>query len=88
MTDWRDRPGWIPPWQDISTLAAHLCISDRTVDRWVQEGILPPPRLRGGKRLWKWSEVDALLDRGTDAPAEPDAERIRNATRQALETHS
>lgn len=73
-----------PPWQDMATLCRHLCISEPTVDNWVKRGILPAPRLRGGKRMWRWSEVDARIDRGTDAPADPDAERIRNATRQAI----
>lgn len=78
-----DRLPYPPPWQDTATLAAHLCISDRTVDRWVQEGILPAPRMRGGKRLWRWSEVETRLDRG-DGDADPVAERIRKATQEAV----
>jgi hypothetical protein len=73
-----------PPWQDATTLCAHLCISESTLDNWVASGILPPPRKRGGKRMWRWAQVDAMMDNGTDEPADPDAERIRNATREAL----
>lgn len=76
-----------PPWQDVSTLCAHLCISEGTVDNWVRQGILPPARLRGGKRMWKWSEVDAMLDHGPNETTDADAERIRNATKAALASH-
>ena len=78
----------IPAWQDISTLSFNLCICDRTVDAWVRQGILPPARLRGGKRLWKWAEVERYLE-GQTGPAAAEteslAERIRNGTREAIE---
>lgn len=57
-------PNFIPPWQDIETLAAHLSISPPTVQAWVQSGIIPPPRERAGKKLWRWSEVDAAIAEG------------------------
>jgi hypothetical protein len=66
-----ERPGFIPPYQDSATLCAHLCISDGTLDAWVRQGLLPPPRRIGGKRLWKWSEVVRQLDgdgTGTESP--------------------
>ena len=50
---------YIPPWQDISTLCANVCASERTIDAWVRQGLLPPPRMVGGKRLWKWADVEA-----------------------------
>jgi hypothetical protein len=37
----------IPPYQDIATLTENLCISERTVDVWVKQGLLPPPVTRG-----------------------------------------
>jgi hypothetical protein len=69
----------IPPYQDISTLCKNLCIGATTVDAWVKQGILPPPKLRGGKRLWKWTEVERALD------GEPgdEMERIRNGAKEA-----
>lgn len=85
------RQGFIPPWQDISTLCEHVCLSETTVTAWVQQGLLPPPRRRGGKRLWKWSEVEAFLERGgADVPLSPDADadRIREATRRAITTEA
>ena len=75
------KPGWVPPWLDMPTLCAHICCSPNTVDKWVKEGILPPPRRRGGKQMWRWAEVDEYLSR--DGGVVDEAERIRNATRRA-----
>lgn len=80
-----------PPWQDKATLCEHTCLSDRTVDAWVRLGLLPAPRLRGGKLMWKWSEVDRYLDQGgANAPvsADPEQECIRAATERALKNGS
>jgi predicted site-specific integrase-resolvase len=73
---------FIPPWQDMPTLCRHICITPTTVDTWVAQGILPPPRKRGGKLMWKWSEVDEKLTIGGASP-DSTAERIRDATRRA-----
>ena len=75
-----------PPYQDIATLAAHLCVCESTIENWVKLGHLPPPRKIGGKRLWQWKEVEKYLAQtgnGVTASLD-DAERIRNATKQAL----
>lgn len=73
-----------PPWMDAGTLAKHCSVSPSTIEAWAAQGVLPPPRKRGGKQLWKWSEVDEKLTIG-EAGGSPDAaaERIRNATRAA-----
>jgi predicted DNA-binding transcriptional regulator AlpA len=79
-----DRPlNYPPPWMDMVTLCKHTCLSSATVDNWVAQGILPAPRKRGGKLMWKWAEVDQFLDNG-GAGGSPDAlaERIKNGTRQ------
>lgn len=80
----KTHPDFVPPWMDTPTLCAHICATPNTVDAWVAQGILPPPRKRGGKLMWKWSEVDQRLTDG-DAATSPDAvaDRIRNATRRA-----
>lgn len=72
---------FIPPWMDKATLAKCICAGDTTIDAWVAQGILPPPRKRGGKLMWKWSEVDERLTVG----GSPDslAERIRDGSRKA-----
>jgi len=84
MTQPAGKDGFIAPWHDMASLCAHICCSPNTIETWVTKGILPPPRKRGGKLMWRWSEVDALLANGA-AGGSPDAEadRIRDATRQA-----
>lgn len=73
-----------PPYQDIETLCLHLCIHPNTVDSWVKHGLLPAPKMVGGKRLWRWTEVQKHLD-GEEPGMSPVslAERIRHATKQA-----
>src|SRR5262245_12296789 len=78
----------IPSYVDIAILCRELSISERTVDAWVRQNILPPPRQRGGKRLWKWAEVERYLDDGGPTPppsADQQAEDIRNATQRLAE---
>lgn len=74
---------FIPPWMDKDTLARHICAGSMTIDRWVDQGILPAPRKRGGKLMWKWAEVDEKLTLG-NVGGTPDAkaEEIRNGTRE------
>ena len=71
-----------PPYQDIGTLAAHLCVSENTVDNWVKLGQLPPPRRIGGKRLWSWAKVCKIME-AEDMATDDLARRITNATREA-----
>jgi predicted DNA-binding transcriptional regulator AlpA len=73
-----------PPYQDIATLCANLCLCESTVETWIKRGELPPPIQRGGKRLWKWSEVEKYLDRPASSVPDAEAERIRNDTRAAV----
>ncbi len=75
-----------PPYQDITTLSAHTTLAPRTIEMWVESGKLPPPKVKDGKRLWKWKEVERYLDGSAGAVSvSPDmeAEGIRNATRKA-----
>jgi hypothetical protein len=73
-----------PPWMDVATLSRHICVSPTTIDNWCAQGILPAPRKRGGKLMWKWTEVDERLTTGAECTnSETEAERIRNATRAA-----
>ena len=65
-----------PPWQDTATLAAHLSISTESIENWVRAGIIPPPRRRGGKLMWKWAEVDELMTNGA-AGLVSDVEAVR-----------
>jgi hypothetical protein len=75
-----------PPWQDMDTLCEHICATPPTVEKWIVQGVLPAARKRGGKLMWKWSEVDEMLTNGKAAgSAGSDADRIRDDTRKALE---
>ena len=75
-----------PAWMDINALCAHVANSHRTVDNWVQEGLLPPPKMRGHKRLWKTAEVDKYLEQGPEPGPELDElQRITEATRHVVE---
>lgn len=76
-----------PPYQDLATLAAHLCLGERTVERWVQQGKLPQPcTAQGDKRLWRWKDVEKHLAarRQASAPSD-DITKITEGARAALE---
>ncbi len=75
----------VPPWQDMVTLCRNICVSPATVDNWVRDGILPPPRKRGRKLMWKWAEVDQYLTDGSGGSPDAEAERIRNGTKREIE---
>ena len=83
VESWSPSSSWVPPWQDKATLCMFLCLSENTVDTWVRQGMLPPPRKRGGKLMWKWSEVEKYLEGNDPQSPEDLAEGIRNATRRA-----
>jgi hypothetical protein len=76
-----------PPYQDLATLALHICAAESTIENWVRLGLFPEPRKVGGKRLWSWKEVERHIA-GTKelTAASPDelAERIKNGTKQAV----
>jgi predicted DNA-binding transcriptional regulator AlpA len=67
----------------MMTLCKHISCSPKTLDDWVAQGILPPPRKRGGELMWKWSEVDDYLTHGGHQAS--DIDRIREATRRIFE---
>jgi hypothetical protein len=77
-----------PPYQDLSTLAQHICAGESTIENWVQLGLFPAPKKIGGKRLWCWREVERHLASTAQVitASSPDelAERIKNGTQQAI----
>lgn len=73
-----------PPYQDITTLAQHLCLGTRTVEELVRQGKLPGAIDICGKRLWSWKAVCKVMDRA-EAPELEHANRVREATRRAVE---
>jgi hypothetical protein len=75
-----------PPYQDLATLAEHICAAESTIENWVRLGLFPEKKV-GGKRLWSWKEVEHHLAANKQlSAASPDelAERIKNGTRQSV----
>jgi predicted DNA-binding transcriptional regulator AlpA len=75
-----------PPFQDLATLAEHICAGESTIENWVKQGLFPKPVLQGGKRLWRWKEVErhlvAMSEAGASSPDEQ-AKQITENTRAA-----
>ena len=75
-----------PSWLDIAGLCQYFPISEASVDTYVKKYGFPPARMRGGKRVWKYAEVDAWYA-GDDSivPADDDvARQVYDATRKAV----
>jgi len=72
-----------PPFQDLKTLAAHVSMSEHTIENLVKQGTFPAPRKnKCGKRLWVWKEVEAWLAAPDDDAPANELDRIREATRR------
>lgn len=54
---------YAPDYVDAATLAYRLSVSELTIDDRVRRGMLPKARDVLGVPRWKWSEVEALIDR-------------------------
>ncbi len=77
---------FIPPFMDLQTLSRHVCLSDTTIEAHVKLGIFPAPKMQGGKRLWRWKDVERHLGKSDDGVSSTDIrERVKNGTRKALE---
>lgn len=76
-----------PPYQDLATLAQHICTGETTIENWVKMGLFPAPSKKiGGKRLWCWKEVERHLAAGAEPAQSGDADlmaRIREGTKHA-----
>jgi predicted site-specific integrase-resolvase len=72
---------------DLATLAEHICYGEGTIELWVKQGSFPVPVKQGGKRLWRWKDVERHLVRNGNLASSLDdqAAQIREATRAALE---
>jgi hypothetical protein len=60
-------------------------VSGTTIENWGAQGILPPPRKRGGKLMWKWEEVDAWLTNGSPDRQGSEADDIGARMRKAMQ---
>lgn len=75
----------LPRYADLATLARHLCSSESAIETLVRQGKFPQPYHLGGKRLWRWSEVERTITASRDdvvVPAESTGESIREAARR------
>lgn len=77
----------VPEWVDKARLCFETCTSDSTIDVWVRSGVIPEPKKRGGKLMWKWATVNDWLENGSPT-AQPtkDNDRVvqmREAMREA-----
>lgn len=85
-----DRLPYPPPFQDLATLSQHICAGESTIEHWVKQGLFPPPKKIGGKRLWSWKDVAKHLaaDRdGVPPSADSQIAGIRDGMRRALQDH-
>jgi predicted DNA-binding transcriptional regulator AlpA len=77
-------PGFVPPFQDLPTLAAHICLGASTIERMVKDGRFPRPRRnKAGKNLGVWREVEQFLAAPEDE-AVVLVERIRADCMEAM----
>ncbi len=51
-----------PPYQDIRTVAAHISLSEDTIERLVTQGKFPAPRrVIDGNRIWSWNDISTHI---------------------------
>jgi predicted DNA-binding transcriptional regulator AlpA len=62
----------------LATLAEHIDSGESTIENWVKLGTFPKPVMQGGKRLWRWKDVERHL--AGDVNRAP-----TDATRKALQ---
>jgi DNA-binding transcriptional MerR regulator len=53
-------------------LQERYSVTDRTIDRWLAAGILPPPMRINGRKYWDEKEIEER-ERERMAPREPSA---------------
>lgn len=70
----------LPRYADLATLARNLCAGESTIEALVRQGKFPQPYHLGGKRLWKWSEVEATIA----ASREKDSMAVLPATEEGI----
>lgn len=88
MTAPKPETGHVPSFVDIDRLSMEVCLSPDTIEAHVKQGIFPPPRKQGGKRLWSWAKVRRHLDPPDgETPTSPldQAREITNAVRKEIE---
>lgn len=78
----------VPTYVDADRLCFELCVSIDTIERMIAAGKFPRPKPgMPGKRLWKWSEVQATIDgKGKSAATSREiGQEIRDYARAAAQ---
>lgn len=73
--------GGKPAYMDIKRVVFETSYSESTIENLLRLCKFPRPRNKCGKRVWKWIEIEAFMDREDDAPLS-EAERICQATKR------
>lgn len=68
---------------DMSRLTRAISTSETTIEEWIKKGTFPAPKMKGGKRYWKWSAIEEWFDKDdtTGLAASPE-EALRERTRR------
>lgn len=70
---------------DKASVSAELSISTKTLDRWVAQGIVPPPLKIGGVVRWKYEDIKACVERmGQSAHDAKEPKKPRGRPRLAV----
>jgi hypothetical protein len=77
----------VPAYVCRQTACRQLDMSDDTFDKYVREGILPQPKIRGGLKRWKWSEIEAALDGGSIEVIEVEQDPFERGIQHAKAAH-
>ena len=54
-------PGLYPQGLKLLAAAEYVGVSNNTLTKMVRQGLMPPPRCFGARRLWIRAELDAAL---------------------------
>lgn len=78
---------FVPDFMPLAMVAKRISVGKSTIENWVKQGIFPPGKKIGGKRLWEWTVVRDHLALNPQLTAESDSElgdRIREATHELV----
>ena len=53
-------------WMNKKQIASYLGKSTRTIDRWLQSGYLPAPKLLNGRKIWSTVMIDKWINKQPD----------------------
>lgn len=78
----REKDSPIPAYVDLHRLAYELSWGESTIEAKVRLGQFPKPRNKGGKRTWKWSEVEKFMDAPDDDGPGDELAQLRESAKR------